>query len=86
MTIFALGAVFAAAGSLAMGFATYVDSVWSLPPALLVPIGFILVLAVVQCGGLVGVGLVLFAAEKAFGSRTRPPGAPPSTADPTGGA
>lgn len=38
------------------------------------------------CGGLVGVGLVLFAAEKAFGSRTRPPGAPPSTADPTGGA
>ncbi|MGP3376944.1 hypothetical protein, partial [Escherichia coli] len=37
------------------------------------------------CGGLVGVGLVLFAAEKAFGSRTRPPGAPPSIADPTGG-
>lgn len=31
-------------------------------------------------------GIVLFAAEKAFGSSTRPPGAPPSTADPTGGA
>lgn len=38
------------------------------------------------CGGLIGVGLLLFAAEKALGSRTRPPGAPPSIAVPTGGA
>ncbi len=52
VTICALGAVFAAAGSLATGFATYFDSVWSLPPALLVSIGFILVLAVVNYIGI----------------------------------
>jgi amino acid transporter len=37
------------------------------------------------CGGLIGVGLVLFAAEKAFGG-PRPPGAAPSIAEPTKGA
>lgn len=59
-------------------------------------IAFILVLAVVDDIGITEsvvitmvmtvVGLLLFAAEKACGSRTRPPGAPPSIADPTGGA
>ncbi len=52
VTICALGAVFAAAGSLATGFATYFGSVWSLPPALLVSIAFILVLAVVNYIGI----------------------------------
>jgi len=37
------------------------------------------------CGGLIGVGLVLFLAEKLFGGRTRPPGEAPSIADPVAG-
>ena len=47
-----LSAVFAAAGSLATGFSRYFGEVWSLPPALLVTLGFILLLSVVNYIGI----------------------------------
>ena len=40
-TVCMLSASFAAAGSLANGFASYFQEVWDLPPALLVTLGFI---------------------------------------------
>ena len=47
-----LSASFAAAGSLAAGFSSYFAEVWSLPPALLVSLLFILALAVVNFVGI----------------------------------
>jgi amino acid transporter len=47
-----LSASFAAAGSLANGFASYFQEVWSLPPALLITLAFILALAVVNYIGI----------------------------------
>lgn len=47
-TVLYLSATFAAAGSLAAGFARYFGQVWELPPALLVMIVFILLLALVN--------------------------------------
>lgn len=52
ITISMLSAVFAAAGSLATGFARYFGAVWSLPPALLVALLFILALSVVNYIGI----------------------------------
>lgn len=52
VTISMLSASFAAAGSLATGFSMYFDEVWQLPPALLVGLGFMLVLAVVNFIGI----------------------------------
>src|SRR3712207_2864610 len=52
VTICMLAAVFAAAGSLATGFASYFHEVWELPPLLLVSLGFIVVLAVVNYIGI----------------------------------
>jgi amino acid transporter len=52
VTVCMLSAVFAAAGSLATGFASYFDQVWELPPGLLVAIGFVVVLAVVNFIGI----------------------------------
>src|SRR4051794_29558292 len=48
VTVAMLSASFAAAGSLAAGFSGYFAEVWSLPPALLVSLVFILSLAVVN--------------------------------------
>jgi amino acid transporter len=52
VTICMLAAVFAAAGSLATGFASYFHEVWALPPLLLVSLAFIIVLAVVNYIGI----------------------------------
>jgi amino acid transporter len=52
VTVFMLAAVFAAAGSLATGFASYFNEVWALPPLLLVALGFIVCLAVVNFVGI----------------------------------
>ena len=52
ITVCMLSASFAAAGSLATGFAAYFDQIWSLPPALLVAILFIVGLAVVNFIGI----------------------------------
>ena len=52
ITVCMLSAVFAAAGSLATGFSRYFGEVWSLPPALLVTLGFILLLSVVNYIGI----------------------------------
>lgn len=52
VTVCMLSACFAAAGSLATGFAGYFAEVWSGPPALLVSIAFILVLALVNFLGI----------------------------------
>lgn len=43
-----LSASFAASGSLAPRFAAYFNEVWGLPPALLLTIGFIVVLAIAR--------------------------------------
>ena len=52
ITVCMLSASFAAAGSLATGFAAYFDVVWSLPPALLITLAFIVVLAIVNFVGI----------------------------------
>ncbi|MGH3353321.1 MAG: APC family permease [Nocardioides sp.] len=52
VTVCMLSASFAAAGSLATGFSSYFAEVWALPPALLISIVFILVLAVVNFIGI----------------------------------
>jgi amino acid transporter len=52
VTVFMLAAVFAAAGSLATGFASYFSEVWSLPPLILVSIAFVIFLAVVNYIGI----------------------------------
>ncbi len=52
VTVTFLSASFAAAGSLATGFSAYFSEVWSLPPALLVSLGFIVLLAVVNYIGI----------------------------------
>lgn len=52
ITVCMLSAVFAAAGSLATGFARYFGEIWSLPPALLVTLAFILLLSVVNFIGI----------------------------------
>jgi amino acid transporter len=52
VTIAMVSASFAAAGSLAAGFSGYFAEVWSLPPALLVSLVFILALAVVNFVGI----------------------------------
>jgi amino acid transporter len=51
-TVTYLSATFAAAGSLAAGFSQYVAEVWDAPPALLVMIAFILMLAVLNFIGI----------------------------------
>jgi amino acid transporter len=52
ITVCMLSASFAAAGSLATGFASYFAEIWSLPPALLVTIVFVVGLAVVNFVGI----------------------------------
>lgn len=52
ITVCMLSASFAAAGSLATGFSSYFSQVWELPPALLVGLGFIVVLAIVNFIGI----------------------------------
>ena len=52
ITVCMLSAVFAAAGSLATGFSRYFGEIWSLPPALLVTLAFILLLSVVNFIGI----------------------------------
>ncbi|MBC7372796.1 MAG: APC family permease [Frankiales bacterium] len=52
VTICSLSAVFAASGSLATGFARYFGSIFDLAPALLVTVGFIVVLTVVNFIGI----------------------------------
>lgn len=52
VTVSFLSASFAAAGSLASGFAGYFAEMWSAPPTLLVAIGFILLLSVVNFIGI----------------------------------
>ena len=52
VTICMLAAVFAAAGSLATGFAAYFSQVWDLPPLLLVSLVFVVLLAVVNYVGI----------------------------------
>lgn len=52
ITVSFLSASFAAAGSLATGFAQYFAEIWSAPPALLVTIGFVLVLTVINFIGI----------------------------------
>jgi amino acid transporter len=52
VTICMLAAVFAAAGSLASGFAAYFHQVWELPPLLLVSLVFLVMLAVVNYLGI----------------------------------
>jgi amino acid transporter len=52
ITVSMLSASFAAAGSLATGFAAYFKQVWDLPPALLVTLVFIILLAIVNFIGI----------------------------------
>ncbi len=52
ITICMLSATFAASGSLATGFARYFNSVWDLPPALLVTLAFVIVLSIVNFIGI----------------------------------
>jgi len=52
VTVTFLAASFAAAGSLATGFSAYFAELWDLPPALLISIVFILLLAVVNYIGI----------------------------------
>ncbi|GGO76279.1 APC family permease [Nocardioides deserti] len=52
ITVCMLSASFAAAGSLATGFSAYFAELWSLPPALLVSLLFVLVLVVVNLIGI----------------------------------
>ena len=52
ITVCMLSATYAAAGSLANGFASYFHTVWELPPQLLLTVAFIIVLAVVNFIGI----------------------------------
>ncbi|MET0838929.1 MAG: APC family permease [Marmoricola sp.] len=52
VTVTFLSASFAAAGSLATGFSSYFAEVWDLPPALLISLGFIVILAIVNFIGI----------------------------------
>jgi len=52
ITVSMLSASFAAAGSLATGFASYFKEVWELPPALLITLLFIVALAIVNFIGI----------------------------------
>ncbi|WP_134766985.1 APC family permease [Nocardioides sp. 1609] len=52
VTVSMLSACFAASGSLATGFAAYFDTVWSLPPAILVSLGLIVLLTIVNYLGI----------------------------------
>ncbi|QIX25843.1 APC family permease [Nocardioides sp. JQ2195] len=52
ITVCMLSASFAAAGSLSLGFATYFNEVWALPPALLITLLFVLALTVVNFIGI----------------------------------
>jgi amino acid transporter len=52
ITVCFLSSSFAAAGSLATGFSQYFAEVWAGPPALLVTIGFVLVLSIVNFIGI----------------------------------
>lgn len=52
VTVFMLAAVFAAAGSLATGFAAYFNEVWELPPLVLVSLVFLVLLALVNYLGI----------------------------------
>nr|WP_281363278.1 APC family permease [Nocardioides perillae] len=52
VTVSFLSASFAAAGSLAGGFASYFSTVWASPPTLAVTIGFVVVLTVVNFVGI----------------------------------
>ncbi|MQW75966.1 amino acid permease [Nocardioides sp. dk4132] len=52
ITVCMLSATYAAAGSLANGFASYFQTVWELPPELLLTVAFIIVLAVVNFIGI----------------------------------
>jgi amino acid transporter len=52
VTVTFLSASFAAAGSLATGFSSYFAEVWDLPPALLISLAFILILALVNYIGI----------------------------------
>ena len=52
ITISFLSSSFAASGSLASGFAAYFQEVWSLPPELLITLGFLLVLTIINFIGI----------------------------------
>jgi len=52
ITVCMLSASFAAAGSLATGFASYFQQVWGLPPALLLALAFVVILAAVNYIGI----------------------------------
>jgi len=52
ITVCMLSASFAAAGSLATGFSSYFNEVWELPPALLIGLAFIIILAIVNFIGI----------------------------------
>lgn len=52
VTVTFLAASFSAAGSLATGFSSYFSEVWDLPPALLISLAFIIVLAIVNFIGI----------------------------------
>lgn len=52
VTVSFLAASFAAAGSLATGFAGYFGELWSVPPTLVVAVGFLLLLSVVNFLGI----------------------------------
>jgi len=52
VTVSMLSASFAASGSLATGFASYFDTIWELPPAILVSLLFIVVLTIVNYIGI----------------------------------
>ncbi|WP_122818536.1 APC family permease [Nocardioides pantholopis] len=52
ITICMLSATYAAAGSLATGFASYFQEVWALPPELLLTVAFIIALAIVNFIGI----------------------------------
>jgi amino acid transporter len=52
VTVSMLSACFAASGSLATGFAAYFDTVWSLPPAVLISLALIVLLTIVNFLGI----------------------------------
>jgi amino acid transporter len=52
MAVCMLSACFAAAGSLATGFAAYFEEIWALPPALLVSLAFVVALSIVNYVGI----------------------------------
>ncbi len=52
VTVSMLSASFAASGSLATGFASYFDTIWDLPPAILVSLLFVVMLTIVNYIGI----------------------------------